>query len=29
MPTLCRWWQAVLEYVEDPADPNEPGHEDA
>jgi len=26
--TLCRWWQAVLDYVEDPDDPNEPGHEE-
>lgn len=25
---LCRWWQAVLDYVEDPEDPNEPGHEE-
>jgi hypothetical protein len=25
---LCRWWQAVLDYVEDPDDPNEPGHEE-
>jgi hypothetical protein len=25
---LSRWWQAVLDYVEDPADPNEPGHEE-
>jgi hypothetical protein len=24
---LARWWQAVLDYVEDPEDPNEPGHE--
>jgi len=23
---LSRWWQAVLDYVEDPDDPNEPGH---
>ncbi|WP_375003404.1 VOC family protein [Aeromicrobium sp. CTD01-1L150] len=23
-----RWWQQVLDYVEDPADPNEPGHEE-
>ena len=26
--TLSRWWQAVLDYVEDPDDPNEPGHEE-
>ena len=25
---LSRWWQAVLDYVEDPDDPNEPGHEE-
>jgi hypothetical protein len=25
---LSRWWQAVLDYREDPADPNEPGHEE-
>jgi hypothetical protein len=25
---LSRWWQAVLDYVEDPTDPNEPGHEE-
>jgi hypothetical protein len=25
---LSRWWQAVLDYTEDPADPNEPGHEE-
>lgn len=25
---LSRWWQAVLDYVEDAADPNEPGHEE-
>ncbi|MCY1139924.1 VOC family protein [Actinoplanes sp. Pm04-4] len=25
---LSRWWQAVLDYHEDPADPNEPGHEE-
>jgi hypothetical protein len=23
-----RWWQAVLDYLEDPDDPNEPGHEE-
>lgn len=23
-----RWWQAVLDYVEDPNDPNLPGHEE-
>ncbi len=26
--TLSRWWQGVLDYVEDPDDPNEPGHEE-
>ena len=26
--TLSRWWQAVLDYIEDPDDPNEPGHEE-
>jgi hypothetical protein len=26
--TLSRWWQAVLDYDEDPDDPNEPGHEE-
>jgi hypothetical protein len=26
--SLSRWWQAVLDYVEDPGDPNEPGHEE-
>jgi hypothetical protein len=26
--TLSRWWQAVLDYVEDPDDPNEPGDEE-
>ncbi|MGY1847147.1 VOC family protein [Blastococcus sp. SYSU DS1021] len=25
---LSRWWQAVLDYVEDPKDPNGPGHEE-
>ncbi|HWS32224.1 MAG TPA: VOC family protein [Actinoplanes sp.] len=23
-----RWWQTVLDWTEDPADPNEPGHEE-
>jgi len=26
--SLSRWWQAVLDYAEDPDDPNEPGHEE-
>jgi hypothetical protein len=26
--TLSRWWQAVLDYREDPDDPNKPGHEE-
>src|SRR5262245_63972535 len=26
--TLSRWWEAVLDYSEDPDDPNEPGHEE-
>ncbi len=26
--TLSRWWQNVLDYSEDPDDPNEPGHEE-
>ena len=26
--TLSRWWRSVLDYVEDPDDPNEPGHEE-
>lgn len=26
--TLSRWWQTVLDYVDDPDDPNEPGHEE-
>ncbi len=26
--TLSRWWQAVLDYLEDGDDPNEPGHEE-
>ena len=25
---LSRWWQAVLDYVENPEDPNEPGDEE-
>ncbi|MBB2946983.1 putative enzyme related to lactoylglutathione lyase [Actinoplanes lutulentus] len=25
---LSRWWQGVLDYREDPEDPNEPGHEE-
>jgi hypothetical protein len=25
---LSRWWQAVLDYAEDPEDPNEPDHEE-
>ncbi|WP_433824386.1 VOC family protein [Actinoplanes sp. CA-015351] len=25
---LSRWWQSVLDYREDPEDPNEPGHEE-
>ena len=25
---LARWWQGVLDYREDPDDPNEPGHEE-
>ncbi len=25
---LSRWWQAVLDYIEDPDDPNDPGHEE-
>ena len=25
---LSRWWQQVLDYVDDPEDPNEPGHEE-
>jgi hypothetical protein len=25
---LSRWWQAVLNYKENPDDPNEPGHEE-
>jgi hypothetical protein len=25
---LSRWWQAVLDYAEDPDDPNEPGDEE-
>jgi hypothetical protein len=26
--TLSRWWQGVLDYIEDPDDPNLPGHEE-
>ncbi|GAA1653557.1 VOC family protein [Actinoplanes couchii] len=26
--TLSRWWQGVLDWAEDPDDPNEPGHEE-
>ena len=26
--TLSRWWEGVLDYREDPDDPNEPGHEE-
>ena len=26
--TLSCWWRVVLDYVEDPDDPNEPGHEE-
>jgi catechol 2,3-dioxygenase-like lactoylglutathione lyase family enzyme len=25
---LSRWWEGVLDYREDPEDPNEPGHEE-
>ncbi|MDI6105686.1 VOC family protein [Actinoplanes sp. NEAU-A12] len=25
---LSGWWQTVLDYVQDPDDPNEPGHEE-
>ena len=25
---LSEWWKAVLEYVDEPDDPNEPGHEE-
>jgi hypothetical protein len=25
---LSEWWKQVLEYVDDPDDPNEPGHEE-
>ena len=25
---LSQWWKAVLEYVDQPDDPNEPGHEE-
>jgi hypothetical protein len=26
--TLSVWWEGVLDYVPDPDDPNEPGHEE-
>jgi len=26
--TLSTWWRGVLDYVDDPDDPNEPGHEE-
>lgn len=26
--TLSSWWRELLDYVEDPNDPNEPGHEE-
>jgi Glyoxalase-like domain len=26
--SLSSWWRVVLDYVEDPDDPNEPGHEE-
>jgi len=26
--TLSKWWEQVLDYVEDPDDPNLPGHEE-
>jgi Glyoxalase-like domain len=26
--TLSTWWKAVLDYSDDPDDPNEPGHEE-
>jgi Glyoxalase-like domain len=26
--TLSSWWQVVLDYTQDPDDPNEPGHEE-
>lgn len=25
---LSRWWQTVLDWTDDPEDPNEPGHEE-
>ncbi len=25
---LSNWWKGVLDYVDDPTDPNEPGHEE-
>ena len=25
---LARWWQSVVNYAEDPDDPNEPGHDE-
>jgi hypothetical protein len=25
---LSRWWQTVLDYTDDPDDPNEPGHDE-
>ena len=25
---LSRWWQTVLDYIENPDDPNEPGYEE-
>ncbi|WP_045742400.1 VOC family protein [Actinoplanes rectilineatus] len=25
---LSEWWRQLLDYVDDPADPNEPGHEE-
>src|SRR3954451_8248679 len=28
MRTLSHWWQVVLDYVENPDDPNESGHEE-
>ena len=26
--TLSKWWEQVLDYVENPEDPNRPGHEE-
>jgi hypothetical protein len=26
--TLSRWWESLLEYHQDPDDPNEPGHDE-